>query len=571
MMRLLNSIQPPPGMTRQQRLEQMIQTGELKDEDILLLKRHQQMIKQQQAQLQAAQAAGQLTPQQQQQLVQKKLAQQQQQQQQQPGQRNFLGLTQEQLAKLNPQQRKMLMIQQLRRRAKTQRFYESSEEILKKFENYPASLEFHIHENHYRFGNQDAIIPKSSPTVKEFLEYVAKGEIPEPLVEVIKDGGVQLYDGSLILKVYDHRNLIPVKQEKQEPGDGKPDAPETKAKPKEYRTVLRFTQLAQYDDLSYQADTQQFHDTFALTFESEVLTATNRNINLQPIVNPYHYDKSLRPYDMVAPEYDPETDQMRFVHRADAREVDQDGQKTSLYPLSYTNYPYKPLHEDLPHTNSKYEQLMTILSESYTHNNRLSESAKTNTNEPGQFQRLRFVEMWRHKVELIKQAAISGGMNPNASDPSMNGLLGGMTQQQRALINQERMLNQRQKEQMASAVAAAGHPHAVKPADSRQGSTPVPNMNGSFMARGVSTPVPHSMPGSMPGSASAGAEMTPARDKKGAKKIRKPAKRQATAGPVSSPSPSLYQQIPGAYSPMDEPARKRRMPYKQQPDSGTPS
>lgn len=36
-------------------------------------------------------------------------------------------------------------------------FAETSEEILKKYENFDPSLEFHIHENHYRFGNQVGI------------------------------------------------------------------------------------------------------------------------------------------------------------------------------------------------------------------------------------------------------------------------------------------------------------------------------------------------------------------------------------------------------------------------------
>ncbi|GME78145.1 unnamed protein product [Ambrosiozyma monospora] len=42
--------------------------------------------------------------------------------------------------------------------------------------------------------------------------YVAKGEIPEALVEVIKDGGIGLFDASLILKVFDHRNMVEVVQ-----------------------------------------------------------------------------------------------------------------------------------------------------------------------------------------------------------------------------------------------------------------------------------------------------------------------------------------------------------------------
>jgi len=37
-------------------------------------------------------------------------------------------------------------------------FAETTEELLKKYENCDPSLEFHIHENHYRFGNQVSLI-----------------------------------------------------------------------------------------------------------------------------------------------------------------------------------------------------------------------------------------------------------------------------------------------------------------------------------------------------------------------------------------------------------------------------
>lgn len=67
MMKLLAKIQPLPGMTRQQRLQQLLQSGELKKEDIMLLQRHQQMLKQAQAaklkqQQQKAQVMGKTIP-----------------------------------------------------------------------------------------------------------------------------------------------------------------------------------------------------------------------------------------------------------------------------------------------------------------------------------------------------------------------------------------------------------------------------------------------------------------------------------------------------------------------------
>ncbi|QOU23182.1 hypothetical protein BRETT_003374 [Brettanomyces bruxellensis] len=54
---LLGRIQPPPGMTRQQKLQQMIRNGELKREDIILLQRHQQYLRRQQQLRRAQQVA----------------------------------------------------------------------------------------------------------------------------------------------------------------------------------------------------------------------------------------------------------------------------------------------------------------------------------------------------------------------------------------------------------------------------------------------------------------------------------------------------------------------------------
>lgn len=499
----------------------MIANGELKREDIMLLQRHQQYLKQQQLLQQAARLKnGQtgsaqkpdgaaLVEQQQQQvqaqLQRRQLQQQQQQQQhtqhqdqQHQRQRTFMGLTQEQLAKLTPQQRKILMVQQLRKRAKTQRFYESNEELLKKYENYPASLELHIHENHYRFGSKDTVIPKNSSTIKEFLANVARCEIPEALVDVIRDGGIQMYDGSLILKVFDHRIVersaeqeaaqshrkpedkpAQVEDTKEKPDEEK-DKKKDKAelKPKEYRTILRMTPLAQYDDLSMQTDSQQFHDTFALTFESEVLTACNRSINLQPILNPYLSDPDVRPdYAMVVPTYNEESDQFVFPHRKDAREIDAAGKQ--LEPINVNTIKYRPLHEDLSGSNSKYEQLMTILNQSYRHSNRIAEPSNEIGDEPAHFERLRFIEMWRRRVSMLKQQTIANGGNPpsaggmsmyhhgshgnsnnNSTGQLTNGDLPGsaagygggfMTSQERAALSQQQMMSQQhQRDQLTS-------------------------------------------------------------------------------------------------------------------------
>lgn len=596
---LLGRIQPPPGMTRQQKLQQMIRNGELKREDILLLQRHQQYLRRQQ-QIRRAQQAARMqssgktvpgagipgeslpdgnsshkvagksvpgkslpgstgrqhfnrqssqnipysatSPSQkngmatQQQIQQKHLVQQQQQQKQQQQQqqrqnlqaqaqnravnrmhnnaqmqramqmqqnqhqRTFFGLTQQQLAKLNPQQRKILIIQQLRKRARTEKFYESDEELLKKYENYPASISLHIHENYYQFGNSDNAIAKNSSTIKEFLKYVAIGVIPEALMEIIRDGGIRMYDGAIILKVFDHRKLdesalkgddrgeldavlrgekqnvnneiadhenANSKDSKEEGKNGKktqdndnqvPDKTNI-FKPKEYRTILRMTQSSLYEDLSLQTDSQQFHDTFALTFESEVLTATNRNINLQPVLNPYRYDRSLWPdYESAVPVYNGENDQVIFPHRRDAREID--GQGRDLEPITSQNIKYKPLHEDLSRSNSKYEQMMTVLNEIYRHSNVAMDKDNEVGNKPAQFDRLRFIESWKKRLALIRQQTVGGGnmKYPLANSLSLRNTFPGsaaggtgfgmfMTQKERMVMNQQQALEQQNKKQ----------------------------------------------------------------------------------------------------------------------------
>ncbi|GMF57936.1 unnamed protein product [[Candida] boidinii] len=197
-----------------------------------------------------------------------------------------------------------------------------------------------------------------------------------------------------------------------------------------------------YSDFSFQSDTQQLPDSVITMLESEILTATNRNVFLQPVLNPFNVDESLRPIDIEKPYYDENLDRMIYPHREDGRGDN----------VSYDNYRYKLLHDDIPHRNSKYEQMMTILTQHYTHNSRLMDAVP---DEPGQFHRLKFVENWRRNEEMIKNEANNGSAALSTSnDPHMNGLLGGLTPQQRALIQRERMLTQRQKEQMAAAVAA---------------------------------------------------------------------------------------------------------------------
>lgn len=451
--RLIQKLQPPPGMTKQVRFQQLLAAGQLTPQDIAILKAHQARrhaamsaqraeggAPQQGTASQARSLPGKTVPgannassparaasvQAQTRQQQQQKSQQVQQMQQMPVRRpdtvipNPMG--KEQWDKLTPQQKQMYRFKQLRNQARVHKFLEGDADILKKYANEPASLEFHIHDEYFRMGNTDNIISKNNPAMKDFLAYVAKGKLPDSMMEVIKDGGIRLYDGSVILQVYDHRlgstgslqNKDSISsQGSQANGDasrlasGSPlmnpanntntntsasgTAKELHAKnPKEYRTILRMTQAAMYEDFSVSVDMKPVPDNFFLTYESEILTTMNRSLNLQPILNPFLVDKSLTPQDeILKPKYNKETDKMEWPCREDARGDN----------LTAQNYKYKPLHQDMSQSKSTYEKLMLIYSQSTQHSNLPATMNRMTINpiigEAPRFERFRFIEAYR--------------------------------------------------------------------------------------------------------------------------------------------------------------------------------
>lgn len=111
-------------------------------------------------------------------------------------------------------------------------FVEETDLVLHKYEQYRPSFEFHVYENNYKIcapansrlqqpqnghnkpnnviHNDGLILTKNNATLKEFLEYVARGRIPEAIMEVLRDSNIQFYEGNLILQVYDHTNTVEV-------------------------------------------------------------------------------------------------------------------------------------------------------------------------------------------------------------------------------------------------------------------------------------------------------------------------------------------------------------------------
>ncbi|KAK9235795.1 Spt20 family-domain-containing protein [Lipomyces kononenkoae] len=371
------------------------------------------------------------------------------------------------------------------------KFAETSEEILQKYKAFPPSIEFHMHPTHYRFGNQDAIIPKNSPLIKNFLELVDLGQIPPAAVEVFKEAGVQYYEGCIILQIYDHRGNAPAApstpsessqgqmgpanvatstakdqspQKSAAQGKGntatakaainvqtstskKPGAKQgaavaadkklaaptsistagamqptpptmttatstptaitaattatatntatsttnpshTAIEPKTYRTLLRPTPLTIWYDISSGLDgaNDRLSDTWALELESKILATTVPRLDLSvPDESSYcpQIPPILQPYASVGTV----PDKYGGLHA----------------PNPPTNAKRKkPLHEDLPHQGTEYEEMMLIM----------DERPPPGT---GQFLRLGFVEQWRRKRERERLQRASTANNSSAA------------------------------------------------------------------------------------------------------------------------------------------------------------
>ncbi|KAK9322563.1 Spt20 family-domain-containing protein [Lipomyces orientalis] len=353
------------------------------------------------------------------------------------------------------------------------KFAETSEEILQKYKDFPPSIEFHMHPTHYRFGNQDAIIPKNSPLIKNFLELVELEQIPPAAVEIFKEAGVQYYEGCIILQVYDHRGSAPIVPSTQSDSSqsqlgvtnlatsvakdqgsqksvaqGKLNAttgkatvntansankkptskqaaaaaaaavgaekrvagstpagtgsaqptmtttsaaianPQATVEPKTYRTLLRPTPLTMWYDINAGLDgaNNRFSDSWALELESKILAATVPRLNL-----------SVPDESALSPQIPP----MLQLYPSTVAVPDKYGGLHAPNPP--TNAKRKrPLHEDLPHQGTEYEEMMLIMDE--------RPPAGT-----GQFLRLGFVEQWRRKRERERLQRASSANNSNSA------------------------------------------------------------------------------------------------------------------------------------------------------------
>lgn len=260
--------------------------------------------------------------------------------------------------------------------------------------------------------------------MKMFLDYVAQKAIPPAATEVFGDMATRYYEGCIILRILDHRELtngaadgtVTEPEEKAEGNSVKTEEDATNAstnsavnQPKTHNTVLRPTPLSMWHDLLYTTDGTHgwFSDQLALQIEAELLKFSVRNIDLRVPENPYN-----RPPGNV----DVLTGQAK---RPEPGSLTLKAANKTLF----THRPEVPrkrrrLHEDMLHHGSEYEQLMLIMDE---------KPAQPS----GQFMRLSFIETWRKKQQRAK----------------MNAIQHQMLQQQQQTQQQQQPLDGQQKQQ----------------------------------------------------------------------------------------------------------------------------
>ncbi|AMD21080.1 HEL201Cp [Eremothecium sinecaudum] len=290
-------------------------------------------------------------------------------------------------------------------------FTEDADAILKKYEQFKPSFEFHIYENNYKIcapantrlqqhqrtpqGTIDGLIlNKNNEILKEFLEYVARGIIPEAIIEVLRDCNVQFYEGCLILQVYDHTNTVDVKQGQQqtsqqrqqqqspnastsanvpsqvnqqsvksETDTGQPqlstdgsaktvnptkEQVSTLKRPRMYRTLLKPNDLTRYYDMLSWADHTRFSDSVYQQLEAELLAITKRNLRLDTHMNPFTHSEKLPDDEFLRPTVDENS--ISYPHRELCQAENTKGKVGHV-----------ELHEELPQHSSAYEQMMMIM------------------------------------------------------------------------------------------------------------------------------------------------------------------------------------------------------------------
>ncbi|KAI9862662.1 MAG: Transcription factor spt20 [Vezdaea acicularis] len=85
-----------------------------------------------------------------------------------------------------------------------QPYAKTTEHVLKKFRESPPSLVLHLHQQNFRFDQQDGSFPYSSP-MKIILEHIKLKTLPHDMMDDLLNANVRFYDGCLIVQIHDHR------------------------------------------------------------------------------------------------------------------------------------------------------------------------------------------------------------------------------------------------------------------------------------------------------------------------------------------------------------------------------
>ncbi|CAI7337939.1 BEM_collapsed_G0049680.mRNA.1.CDS.1 [Saccharomyces cerevisiae] len=226
-------------------------------------------------------------------------------------------------------------------------FVEDADSILKKYEQYLHSFEFHIYENNYKICAPANSRLQQQQKQPELTKYVARGRIPDAIMEVLRDCNIQFYEGNLILQVYDHTNTVDVT-----PKENKPNL-NSSFFPSNNNSTQDNSKIQQPSEPN--SDNARFSDSIYQQFESEILTLTKRNLSLSVPLNPYEHRDMLEETAFSEPHWDSEKNPSFTNIVLSLREKATKGIVGHIEE-----------RDEFPQHSSNYEQLMLIMNERTT-------------------------------------------------------------------------------------------------------------------------------------------------------------------------------------------------------------
>ncbi|GAO47826.1 hypothetical protein G7K_2024-t1 [Saitoella complicata NRRL Y-17804] len=283
----------------------------------------------------------------------------------------------------------------------------TTKNILERYKDAPPSLIIHLHQQHFRFEQQDGNFQYNSP-MKSILEHIRLETIPPDCVEVFRDARIRFYEGCLIVQIKDHRPLKhtpqlniqapapPPSNEHITPSphinaSQPPQRPASSTGPERtYTTVLHPTAESLWADMCLMSDytDPRVNDDFSLRMESLVLLATSPPLHLDPLPHPSALPSLLKSILPLAPP--PPTRKKRTSHALQDEEAEREEE----------------------------ERLMLIMDEKYgvgaASGGGRSGKGKKREFQPA-FGRMAFVEAWRKKQKARIASTQAGRPNTAAA------------------------------------------------------------------------------------------------------------------------------------------------------------